>query len=173
MASERAMSAKVLREEERGGGDEGSAMLDAQRHQGPEEEEEEDVPETKKQYCYLDVFRRRRVFRACFESIFTNLTLRDLCRLQPACKWMAEEKRKILELHKANPPSQEEAARQQKPLAELKREYRKVGNYLDVACHFNDVDKVDRICTRWYGNKKVLDSYHGWGSVSVNYVKVI
>jgi len=135
-------------------------MSEDQRQLG---QEEDDVPK-QEEHCYLDTFRRRKLFRACFENIFYNLTLQDLCRLQPVCKWMAEEKPQILDLQKVQPPCQAEAGEHQTPLAELESEYREqVKRAIDAlhdASEWNNAKEVDRICTKWYGNSAVLDEEH-------------
>ena len=87
-----------------------------------DDDEEEDEQTRKKKYRWLDKYRTTPVLRRCFDFIFIHFSLLDLIQLRSVCKWMGEEKMRIIELHRvAYPPTEADAEEQGRALAELEK----------------------------------------------------
>jgi len=131
-----------------------------------DDNEEEDEETRKKKYRWLDKYRTTPVLRRCFDLIFIHFSLLDWIRLESVCKWMGEEKMRIIELHRvAYPPTEADAEEQGRALAELEEEYRdkeeQAGDSLHEAIEGNDIQRAAKICLSWYGNAQIMNFQRG------------
>jgi len=115
--------------------------------------------------CLIDAMRQTPVLRRAFEGIFTSLSISEICRLQAVSKWMCEEKPRILQAGSVSMmlPSQAEASassgqqQEQQQGDKHQMDMELAHHRLQCAVENANIPELNRLCTKWYGNKRVLD----------------